>query len=259
MKQFVSKQLLVFDMDDTLCESKALPNAEMVELLCALSKFVPLAVISGASKEQLLRQIARPFGENGSFLRRLYLLPTCGAQFLSYGDTGWESLYAAGLLEKEKEEIMEHFARILRELGHAHPPRTHGDVLEDRGTQITFSALGQHAPASNKRLWDPTGEKRQRIKDMLQPHLPHFEIKLGGTTSIDVTRKGIDKAYGIMQLERVLSVPRQHMLFFGDALFEGGNDFPVLKTGVDAIKVDNHHHTHSLLSELLVLFQASLR
>ena len=75
-----------------------------------------------------------------------------------------------------------------------------GELIEDRESQITYSALGQQAPLKEKKKWDPDFAKRKKIKAILDWSLPDFSVRLGGSTSIDVTLPGIDKAYGIRKL-----------------------------------------------------------
>ena len=116
---------------------------------------------------------------------------------------------------------------------------------------ITFSAFGQEAPLSLKTTWDPNGTKRLHIKKYLDAYLPEFEVRVGGSTSIDVTKKGIDKAYGIKQIEKHLEIPQNAMLFIGDALFEGGNDYPVKALGVDCVEVSGPDETKKIINKLI--------
>ena len=115
--------------------------------------------------------------------------------------------------------------------------KTWGEVIEDRGSQITFSALGQNAPLEKKKTWDPDFVKRKKIKAILDRLIPEFSIRMGGTTSLDVTKPGIDKAYGINKLKDILGIELSEMIFIGDALFPGGNDYPVKQAGVVSISV----------------------
>jgi phosphomannomutase len=112
-----------------------------------------------------------------------------------------------------------------------------GQIIEDRGTQITFSALGREAPADNKYAWEPDGVKKRSMQDLAAEQLPDFEIHVGGTTSVDVTNTGIDKAYGMHKLMAAAGLTANEILFFGDQLGEGGNDYPVKSAGIDTISV----------------------
>ena len=112
-----------------------------------------------------------------------------------------------------------------------------GEAIEDRGSRITYSALGQQAPSAEKNQWDPDYAKRQKIKTALDAAIPAFFIRLGGSTSIDVTKPGVDNAYGIRKLRDLLGISLQQMIFIGDALFVGGNDYPAEQAGVTAVPV----------------------
>ncbi len=171
----------------------------------------------------------------GSNLDNLSILPTSGTKYFRYSD-GWQKLYSDDLSDAEKKKIEGALEEAVAESGFQ-PAQSWGERIEDRGTQITYSALGQQAPLEEKSKWDPDFAKRKQIKAILDKTLPEFSVRLGGTTSIDVTRPGIDKAYGIRKLRDVLGVPIAQMLFVGDALFPGGNDYPAIEAGVESIEV----------------------
>jgi hypothetical protein len=115
-----------------------------------------------------------------------------------------------------------------------------------RGTQVTFSALGQMAPKELKKKWNPDYKKRLKIKKALENYIPEFQINIRGTTSIDITKKGIDKVYAINQIEKHLNILKEEMLFVGDAIFPGGNDYPVKQVGIDCIEVSGPDETKRL-------------
>jgi hypothetical protein len=126
-----------------------------------------------------------------------------------------------------------------------------GEVIEDRGSQITFSALGQEAPLDQKKVWDPDFKKREKIKAILDPLIPEFSVNLGGATSIDVTKHGIDKAYGIRKLRDTLGIPIDDMIFVGDAIFPGGNDYPAKQAGVVSIEVRDPDETKRVIEAIV--------
>jgi phosphomannomutase len=234
------KRLIVFDLDGTLAESKAALDDGMAQLLGRLLRVVKTAIISGGDFPQFQKQVLGhlPAGSN---LANLSLLPTSGTKFFIYDGT-WRQLYAEDLSDAEKQKIESAIDAAVTQTG-LQPAQTWGERIEDRGTQITWSALGQQAPLDEKAKWDPDFSKRKRIKAVLDPMLPEFSVRLGGTTSIDVTRPGVDKGYGIHKLQEVLHIPLSEMLFIGDAIFPGGNDYPACETGVDCIKVRDPEDT----------------
>ena len=127
----------------------------------------------------------------------------------------------------------------------------YGKVIEDRESQITFSALGQKAPLIEKEKWNKTSDMRAQLQAVLEKYLPEFEIRLGGLTSVDITKKGIDKAHGVTRIIQELSVSKKEMVYIGDALYEGGNDAAVLRTGIDVIQVSGSEEVKFLIRQLL--------
>jgi hypothetical protein len=93
----------------------------------------------------------------------------------------------------------------------------------------------------------------------VQAQLPDLEVRSGGSTSVDITRQGIDKAYGMTRLAELTGIPLEHMLFVGDRLDESGNDYPVKALGVDCIAVTGWEDTADYLETLIPEFQATAR
>jgi HAD superfamily hydrolase (TIGR01484 family) len=247
----ITPALVAFDLDDTLALSKSPISPRIADLLRALLQRVDVAIISGGNEQQFRTQVIARLGEtDAAALSRLHLLPTCGTRYLRHDGADFAPLYAHDLTDDEKTRALtalrEEAERL--ELWEAEP---WGEILEDRGSQITFSALGQKAPGDAKHAWDPTGAKRLALRDAVAARVPDLEVRAGGSTSIDITRSGIDKAYGMTRLAELTGIPLASMLFYGDRLDEGGNDYPVLALGVPSIAVDGWEDTADKLDELL--------
>ncbi len=241
------KKLIVFDLDGTLAESKAPLDGEMAALLGSLLNIVKVAVISGGAWPQFEKQVLSnlPHDER---LKNLSLLPTCGTKFYKY-DSGWELLYSEDFTVEEKEKIIDSLKKATASSDFK-AGKTWGDVIEDRGSQITFSALGQQAPIDEKKKWDPDFAKRKKIKAVMDELVPEFSVNLGGTTSVDVTKHGIDKAYGIRKLRDTLGVAISDMIFIGDAIFPGGNDYPAKEAGALSIMVKDIDETKRVIEAI---------
>ncbi len=247
----LNKQIIIFDLDGTLTTSKSPMDGEMAELLARLLAIKDVAVMSGAHLAQYQKQFLNYLNLDDVAFNHLHLLPTCGASWFDYKN-GWQNVYKEELTSTDKEKIISAFNQVLRAVNHA-PEKVFGEILEDRGgTQISFSALGQLAPHDLKKVWDPDFSKRLNMKVLLDKQIPEFDVKVAGTTSIDVTRQGIDKAYGIKKIEEVLGYRKPEMLFVGDALFPGGNDYPVKVAGVDCIQVGNPEETKELIRKIII-------
>lgn len=238
------KRLIIFDLDGTLAASKSAVDAEMAGLLTSLLGVVQVAIISGGDLPQFQKQVLAQLPAS-SALERLSILPTCGTKFFQYKD-GWQKLYSEDFTDAQKATIVAALQDAVAKSGFQ-AQKTWGEAIEDRGSQITYSALGQQAPLDEKQKWDPDFAKRQKIKALLDPQLPQFSVRLGGETSIDVTLPGIDKAYGIRKLRDILGIAIDAMIYVGDALFPGGNDYPARETGVVCVAVRDPDETKRVI------------
>lgn len=242
------KRLIVFDLDGTLAESKSAIDTEMAALLNGLLGVVRVAVISGAGWPQFHEQLISHLGP-GLGLTKLSLLPVCGTRFYEYA-TDWTLRYADDLTAGEKAKIMDALNEAIA-VTDLVPAKVWGDVIEDRGSQITLSALGQQAPLQAKSRFDPDFVKRVAMKARLDALIPEFSVRMGGTTSIDITKPGVDKAYGIRKLREILAIEISEMIFVGDALFPGGNDHPVREAGVESITTSDPNETKRLIEVMV--------
>jgi hypothetical protein len=235
---------VVFDLDGTLAESKSAIDIEMAQLLERLLGIVKVAVISGGTWPQFENQVLAHLARDES-LKNLSLLPTCGTRFYRYG-ADWEPLYVEDFTAAERKKILDSLHQTIS-LGGVTADRVWGEIIEDRGSQITFSALGQLAPLDEKKKWDPDFAKRRKMQAELATLIPEFSVQLGGATSIDITQHGIDKGYGIRKLHEILSISIAEMIFVGDALFPGGNDYPAKEAGALSIQVKDPHETKRVI------------
>lgn len=242
------KKLIVFDLDGTLAPSKSSLAPETAALLHDLLKIVKVAVISGGAWPQFEKQLLTDLPQ-GSLLANLSLLPTCGTKFFQHKET-WTELYSEDLTTEQRKKIFESLNKASAESGFQ-AEKVWGPVIEDRGSQVTFSALGQQAPLAEKEKWDPDFAKRMTITAILKNLIPEFSVRIGGATSIDVTKPGIDKAYGIGKLKDILQVSLQEMIYIGDALFPGGNDYPAELAGVVSIPVKGPKDTNLAITTII--------
>lgn len=244
-------RLVAFDLDDTLAPSKSALEKPMLEALTDLLGVAEVCVISGGQISQFRHQLIDRLDHlDEATLGRFHLMPTCGTQYWLRQEGEWREQYAENLTP---EQIAAAFASLearANELG-VWETETWGPVLEDRGSQVTFSALGQSAPVDAKKAWDPTGSKKNSLRAAVAADLPELEVRSGGSTSVDITRKGIDKAYGMQKLVDLTGIPVADMLFVGDRLDPEGNDFPVLRTGVRAHAVEGWPDTEALVTRIV--------
>jgi phosphomannomutase len=244
-------RLVAFDLDDTLAPSKHVIDPRIGALLTALAERVEVAIISGGQVNQFRTQVVERLPDASAATRaRIHLMPTCGTQYYRLTPAGIETVYAHELAADQKLRACEAVEAEARRLGYW-SEQTWGPALEDRGSQITYSALGQNAPLAAKIAWDPSGEKKNTLRAAVAARLPDLEVRSGGSTSVDITHRGIDKAYGMRQLRDVTGIPFEDMLFFGDRLDEDGNDYPVLTLGIPCQSVSGWEDTAERLERLI--------
>lgn len=242
-------QLLMFDLDDTLAPSKTELSDEMVELFREMLASAKGCIISGGQTGQFQSQVLTRLGE---FPDRgnLHLMPTNGTRYLRWEEPEWATVYAEDLSDDQKARAMAVVEEGARSLG-LWETQTWGPILEDRGSQITFSALGQAAPVDAKAAWDPDGRKKEALRAYAAERLDDLEVRSGGSTSVDITAKGIDKAYGARRLMEILGLTTDDILFFGDRLDPGGNDRPVMELGIESIPVHGWEDTYAKLAPIV--------
>jgi HAD superfamily hydrolase (TIGR01484 family) len=246
------KKIIIFDLDGTLAKSKSSLDKEMAGLTRELLRQRYMAVASGGAFTQFKAQFLSELPGNSNF-RNLFLFPTnCASGY--YYNTKRRRFYKAYnhlLTNHEAKQIIQTFETVFKELDYVQPKKTYGAVLENRGSQVTFSALGQKAPLRLKQRWDPEQRKRLKMRKLLKNYLPNFEVSIGGTTSIDVTKKGVNKTLCIKKLKERLGIGKKHMLYVGDALFKGGNDYIMRTTGINCVPVSGPEGTKRLIRKLI--------
>lgn len=249
----MTKKLIAFDLDDTLAITKSPVSDRMGELLVKLLEKYDVCIISGGRFEQFKLQVVDRLEADPHHLNRLHLMPTCGTQYYRYDElkAEWKIQYAEELTADQKKRVFEALESVSKELG-LWPENPAGEVIEDRGSQVTMSALGQQASPEDKYAWaEKYADVRPVLRDKVAALLPDLEVRIGGTTSTDVTMIGIDKAYGMNKLIDALDISKDDILFVGDKLQEGGNDYPVKAMGIDTIEVDRWEDTAFVLEGVL--------
>jgi len=276
----MKKKLIIFDLDGTLADSKKDLTLEVGEVLHKLADQAKIAVISGCNWKQMCSQFLNKLPNSFNFdnLWNLYMLPTSGAQMWTWDgpESGCINHYSSELTLREKVKIYVTFDSLYRtELMFC--DYKWGEIAEDRGSQITFSLLGQDAPLEEKKAFDSGGWNRKKLAKAMQPLLPGFEIRVGGATSIDVTKSGINKAYGIQKLiEHIQQYDVRCMehqydcgefegmpiccnqnltiddaIYIGDALQDGGNDAIVKQTGIEWRETKGPSDTIRIIESML--------
>lgn len=251
------RKVIAFDLDGTLAPSKSPLPDRMSRALSGLLDKYQVLVMSGGKLEQFEKQLLANLKVESSKLTKLHLMPTCGTRYYRFEKGKWQKIYAEDFTEAEKKKITVALEKGIDRFS-LREEKVYGEVIEDRESQITFSALGQdiveelgEEGVRLKEDWDPENTKKQKLRDYVAELIPEFEVRVGGVTSVDVTKPGIDKAYGMQKLLDMLSISKKDVLFIGDRLAEGGNDYPVKAMGVDCMEISHWEET-ALVVEAII-------
>jgi phosphomannomutase len=255
----MARKVIAFDLDGTLAPSKSVLPDRMSELLRDLLERYQVCVMSGGKFEQFEKQLLDNLKAEPELLQKLHIMPTCGTRYYRFKSGQWQRIYSEDLSAQQKRAITKALDKGAEALGY-NEPKVWGERIEDRGSQISWSALGQdivdHLGEKGIRMkeeWDPTNYKKQKLRDYVAGLIPEFEVRMGGSSTIDVTKNGIDKAYGIQKLLDMLSISKQDVFFIGDRLNEGGNDYPVKAMGVDCMAISNWQETALAIEAILAV------
>ncbi len=246
-----SKQVIIFSLNGTLTANGGPMDVETARLLAGLLQNKKIAVTSGCGMPRFETQLLKEFGTSPDRFSNLFLLPLSGTKLMTWKGS-WVESYSEHLSPQQKEEVMTVLNRTLKVVGWTAPAVSYGSIVQDRGSQITFSGLGENAPMEKKMEWDPSRAIREKMLVELRSKLTNYDVRIGGMTSIDITKRGVNKGYGVRKLEEVLKLQPEAMIFVGDAMFSEGNDFPIKATGVDCIPVKSVADTKELLKSWVV-------
>lgn len=252
------KRVLAFDIDQTLNVAKTPIPTEIAELLVRCLNHFEICPISGQKFEQFLVQIVDPLkaaGVTEQQLTHLHLFVAQGTQYYRFDadQHDWQQVYNYPLKPEDVERITKTLEQAARELGYweADQLAAGDEIIENRLSQVTFSALGQKAGTEAKYAWDPDHQKREAIVARCRELLPDFLYEIGGTTSINVATPGMNKQFGMTHLLAELQVEKPDVLYFGDMTQPGGNDYPVVEMGFETITVRSHEDTAYALRGIL--------
>jgi HAD superfamily hydrolase (TIGR01484 family) len=251
-KIYTNKKVIAFDLDDTLAVAKSPIPKEISGLLVRLFDRYDVCIISGGKFDQFKIQVINKLNATTKQLTHLHLMPTSGTKYYIFDEDSrsWQLQYDNSLTYDQKKRAVKVLKDGAKKLG-LWESKPYGDIIEDRGSQVTYSALGQSAPADLKYKWDSDGVKKQKLRDYVAPLLSDMEARVGGTTSVDITMVGVDKAYGMKKLTEQMKIKKSDILFIGDKLQPGGNDYSVKAAGIDTIEVKNWQDTAHLIEQIL--------
>jgi phosphomannomutase len=235
-----------FDLDNTLTRSKSPILPEHEAIFVALGQQKDMVIVSGSSEKDI-------WGRLTDTSKGIYYSLT------QNGNRAYDTdriLLWERLLSTSQKQAAENFVTLARK----HTPTDvpdEDDLLEDRGCQIAFSFIGQHADISLKEQFDPDFSKRRKVLKDLYKEVARLksefglEITIGGTTNFDIYLKGMNKGYNTRELITLMGWDTAECLYIGDALFPSGNDETVVGI-IPTHSVKDYHETFRFIEDNLL-------
>lgn len=236
---------LFFDVDNTITRSKSPITPEHEAMFVELSKTHDMVIVSGSKQTDIWGRFTD--ASKGTF----YTLAQNGNCAF---DTEKNELWKRLLTDAQKGAI---YTFIEKVRAHTRPPVSNeDDLIEDRGCQIAFSFIGHHEKIDIKERFDPDFSVRKKVLTDLRLEVENLsnnfniEISIGGTTNLDIYEKGKNKGFNSRALCELNGWDMNDCLYFGDALFPGGNDYTVVGI-LPTQHVKDYKETYEFLKHFL--------
>lgn len=244
---------VIFDLDDTLADSFTPPTEAMLAKVMHLARYVPVAIMSGAAQARVKDTVMDCLGPTAD-AKSIHVFTDSAANCFAWVGGTWSEIYTFPIAENDRARLRDVVRKVVDELDLYAGTHDTSRILE-RDTSVAFTALPAGATQLEKRAWDPDGSKREKLSVALRKELPEYEVRIGGKTTVDITRLGVNKAHGVEWLAKELGLKPKEMLFIGDAFYKGGNDAIVIPTGIQTIQTSGPEETSRILDDLIRAFQ----
>lgn len=234
-----------FDLDDTLTPSRSRMKSEHEQLFAQLSSRRDIVVVSGAQESQMRKQLPDPSQV------RYYMLTQNGNHAISPDS---QVLWSESFSNAQKQVIVATIERWRAEV--AIDVHDEEDLVEDRGSQISYSLIGHEEDRAKKAAFDPGGPMRTKFlkahpEDAARLVEAGIEVTVAGTTCFDFFLLGKNKGFHVARVAQRMNWNKNDCLYIGDALEPGRNDETVIGV-VPTHQVKNPDDTFRFIGENLL-------
>lgn len=240
------KNLLLFDVDNTLSISRGKVTEEMKELLAKLSKTYDLATVSGSDLPKMLEQL----GSSAMYFRWLFT----ENGLVAYLDHQLAAPYhKTNIINELGEEYYQRFVnRVLELNSQITLEKKRGTFVELRNGLVNVCPIGRNCSQEERDAFEAYDKVHSVRETMCKTLREEFGDKLcfsiGGQISFDVFPHGWNKTYCL----QFIAGKYDKILFFGDKIIPGGNDYEIgIDPRVTSHSVCSWHDTYKLLGELV--------
>lgn len=248
----VCPKAILFDLDDTLAPPHVPLSVETAQGVARFTAVMPVAVVTAAPFHRIMRDFVDvlPAATNRA---NLYIFSENAAQCRRFDGGSWKIAYGQTIALSERSQIRSAIQQAIDETSALEGVAMYSERILDREAGVTLATLGQKAPQVARQTWDPDQSRRRVLYDAIVKKLPHWHVYIGGLTSIDISREDVSKARAVEWLSEHLQIKPSEMLYIGDALYEGGNDFPAIATGIQTRGTSGPEETLTIIDELLAV------
>jgi len=220
----------IFDIDGTLTPSRMPIDPDFKSWFLRWCKGKSIYLVTGSNKEKTIEQIGMD----------MWLLPR--KMYQSCGN----EVYCGGVLSSHNDfSVTDELRIFLRELLKKSPwygLNEYSINIEKRVGLVNFSTIGRNCSQEQRKEYASTENEREACVKAIMDRFPDLEASIGGEISIDIYKKGHNKA-------QILKDIRGYSIFFGDGC-RGGNDAPLAERVNKAFHVKDWKETWSILRSM---------
>ena len=244
-------KIFIFDIDGTLTPSRQRMTEEFAKFFDGWSNKNTYYLVTGSDFGKMEEQVPLAYLERADGL-----FTCCGNQFWKEGSTqqwptDWKLIYENKF--KPSDDLLKYLEDTLDESDY---PVKAGIHIEDRGSMVNFSIVGIRCTLQERKDYfelDKEIGERQKIAKFIRDNWRDLDAVIGGQISIDIYPKGKDKSQILEHIEKNHS--KGEIIFIGDRIEGGGNDYPLAALMDNIVNCDWHHtsgweETKKLLEKL---------
>ena len=192
--------------------SRGIIDPKFKEYLNSYCSANEVYLVTGSDKSKTIEQIGE---DTYNLCKRVY---QCSGSDVYEGDNSiLKSVWELPALARTFLISCEYESQFTERTGIRH--------IEERSGMVNFSVLGRGAAAEQRAKYveyDTVKNERINIASAFNTMFPKLQATVGGETGIDIAPRGSDKSQILRDFKEDDTIH-----FYGDAMFEGGNDKPL--------------------------------
>tara|TARA_B100001250_G_C19772902_1_gene778076 strand:- start:14 stop:844 length:831 start_codon:yes stop_codon:yes gene_type:complete len=231
-------KIYIFDVDGTLTPSRQKMTEKFARFFDEWTSKNTYYLVTGSDLAKTQEQVPTAYIEraNGIFT-------CCGNQLWREGNTKQWPIDLKLIYENKFNPPNNLLTYLGEQLRMTDYPVKAGNHIEDRGTLLNFSVVGRDCTLVQRKdyhEYDKVMDERKGIAKYIRENWSDIDAVIGGQISIDIYPKGNDKSQILEHIEK--ENPKGEIIFIGDGIENGGNDYPLAHL-MDNIEGCDWYHT----------------